>query len=70
MSVVFTPNGGEVVTGGSNGSIDFWDAKTGVQQRALEGHTAWVHSLVFTPDGSTLVSGSLDGTILLWDYSN
>ena len=68
MSVVFTPDGGEVATGGTNGSIDFWDADTGAHRKTLKAHGEWVRSLVFSSDGSSLVSASLDGTILFWDF--
>ena len=69
MTAVFTPDGGEVATGGMDGSIDFWDAETGAHQRTLKGHGWQVNSLVFSSDGGTLVSASSDGTVLLWDFS-
>ena len=68
MSVVFTPNGGEVATGGTEGSIDFWNAETGAHRKTLKAHSWRIRSLVFSSDGKTLVSGSEDGTVLLWDF--
>ncbi len=48
-------------------SVRVWDATTGQQAIALQGHTNTVDSVRFLPDGQQLLSASWDGTIRLWD---
>ncbi|MCY4465180.1 MAG: protein kinase [Chloroflexi bacterium] len=48
-------------------SVRVWDATTGRQAIALQGHTNTVDSVKFLPDGQHLLSASWDGTIRRWD---
>jgi eukaryotic-like serine/threonine-protein kinase len=49
------------------GDVQLWDATTGRQVRALEGHHGRVAALAFSPDGKVLASGSLGSTMLSVD---
>ena len=66
-SVVFSPDGRTLASGGADGEIRLWDATTGKLLNTLQGHTARVNSVVFSPDGRTLASGSRDSIIRLWN---
>jgi WD40 repeat protein/uncharacterized caspase-like protein len=44
------------------GVVKLWDAVTGAELCALEGH-----SFAFSPDSKTLATGSSDNTVRLWD---
>jgi WD40 repeat protein len=44
-----------------------WDATSGREFRALNGHTGSVNSVVFSPDGRWIVSGGPE--VRLWDLS-
>ncbi len=65
--VSFSPDGRTLVGGHSEGTIGFWNVKTGKHLHTLTGHTGDVKSVSFSPDGGTLASGSEDGTVLLWE---
>ena len=65
-SVVFSPDGGVIASGGADGTIKIWEP-LGSEKKSLQGHTAAVKSVAFSPDGKKLLSGSYDKTIRLWD---
>ncbi|MDE2827370.1 MAG: hypothetical protein OXL40_08695 [Bacteroidota bacterium] len=68
-SVVFSPDGTQLVSGSYDDTIRLWDVATGQEVRRFEGHRDWVNSVVFSPDGAQLASGSDDDTIRLWDVA-
>jgi len=67
-SVAFSPDGLRIVSGSWDGTLRFWDAKTGLPiGQPLSGHSDWIRSVAFSPDGLRIVSGSDDNTLRLWD---
>jgi len=60
-SVSFSPDGRQVVSGGSGGTMKFWDAATGQETHSFRGHSSAVYSVAFSPDNRYVVSGSQDG---------
>jgi WD40 repeat protein len=66
-SVAFSPDGGRVLSGGSDNTIKLWEVATGALIRTFEGHSAIVASVAFSPDGTRVLSGGWDKTIKLWD---
>jgi WD40 repeat protein len=71
--VLFSPDGKSIVSGGHDGLIYLWDAKTYRKVRQFGGHAEPVVSVAFSPDGKRLVSGSKNGAngdLRLWDVSS
>ena len=48
-------------------SVWVWDASTGVELKALKGHTDSVRLVAFSSNGTQIVSGSNDGSVRVWD---
>lgn len=69
MSVVFSPNGKLLATGGDAAEIRLWQVADGRPMMTCRGHTHWVLSIAFSPDGQTLASSSNDQTVKLWDVN-
>ena len=65
-SVVFSPDGRLLASGGWDRAIKLWRVSDGSLVRTLTGYTGFVNSVVFSPDGRLLASGDGDGTIRLW----
>jgi WD40 repeat protein len=64
-SVVFSPDGGRVVTASDDGSARVWSLRGQAPVRVL-GHRGPVHTAVFSPDGSLVLTASQDGTARIW----
>ena len=67
MSVAFSPDGKQVVSGSHDKTVRLWDAATGALLQTLEAHSDSVNSVAFSPNGKQVVSGSDDKTVRLWD---
>jgi hypothetical protein len=66
-ALAFSADGKVLGTGGKQGMIRLWNARSGQELGQLAGHTNYIDQLVFTPDGDLLASVSHDGTARLWD---
>jgi WD40 repeat protein len=66
-SLDFSPDGHQLVSGDSHGTIRVWDARTGKCLHELCGHTEGVGLLVFSEDGKQLASSCYSGLVRLWD---
>jgi len=69
ISVVYSPDGKQIVTGSNDGTAKLWDVATGREIRTFSGHSTYVNSVAYSPDGKQIVTGSADGTAKLWDVA-
>lgn len=69
-TVAFSPRGDQVASGGDDGTVRLWDARTGEERRVLNGHEQPVVSVAYAPDGSDLASAGYEETIRLWDAAS
>lgn len=65
-SVVFSPDGKMLASGGNESKIRLWSVLEGKQRSTLEGHYRTINSLAFSPDGKTLAGAGFDQFIRLW----
>lgn len=66
-SVVFNPqNNNQLASASVDGTIKFWNVKTGDKQSIVTKHKR-INSVSFSHDGKILASSSADGSIKLWN---
>ncbi|MFN0020198.1 MAG: WD40 repeat domain-containing protein [Pirellulaceae bacterium] len=63
--VVFSPDGKQLATAGSDKIVRVWDLATGKELAALPCPDE-VNVVAFSPDGKSLAGGSQDGSIRIW----
>jgi DNA-binding beta-propeller fold protein YncE len=67
-SVVYSPDGKQIVSGSKDNMVRRWDAVTGKPLgQPLTGHTGGVWSVAYSPDGKQIVSGGGDNMVRRWD---
>jgi len=67
VSVAFSPNGQQVLTGSWDKTARLWDVTTGAELRNLAGHSGVVSSVAISRGGNRILTGSWDNTARLWD---
>jgi RNA polymerase sigma factor (sigma-70 family) len=75
QSIVFSPDGKLVASGGRDDAIHVWDAREGKEVRQIKGIGSQNSmKLLFSPDGSTLACGTLgfgsEVHLRLWDVAS
>ncbi len=70
LLVAWSPGGEQLISGGSDGRLRWWDLQSGECVRVQEAHQGTVQALKMIPDGSILASCGDDGAIRLWDLES
>jgi WD40 repeat protein len=66
-AIAWSPSKEMLVSGGSDGTLRWWDAQSGECIKIHKAHRGTVQSLKISPDGSKLASCGDDGAIMIWD---
>ncbi|PMB29329.1 hypothetical protein CEN42_20070 [Fischerella thermalis CCMEE 5208] len=68
-TMVFSPDGKIIASGGYDKTIKLWDVTTGKVVKTLSSQNNSISELIFSPDGKILASRSLNNIIQLWDLT-
>jgi WD40 repeat protein len=72
MAVAYSPDGERIATAGGDpatkrAELKIWNATTGQELLALEGHGDSLLTVAFSPNGQRLASGGRDGRLKVWN---
>ncbi|MHC4875469.1 MAG: protein kinase domain-containing protein [Planctomycetota bacterium] len=70
LSVRFSADGSQLLTGSYDMTARLWNVESGAQLRRFLGHTWWVWDAEFSPDEASIVTASQDGTSIIWDVES
>ena len=65
-TLTYSPDGHILASGAEDGTIRFWDAKSGQLKQTFKAHSNSIYALSYNADGSVLASAS-EQVIKLWD---
>ncbi|KAF7972307.1 hypothetical protein HWV62_18484 [Athelia sp. TMB] len=66
--VCFSPDGMYLASGGRDGNVAIWNAKTGeLILGPMKLHSQSIHSISFSPDGTRIITGSRDKSVGVWN---
>ncbi|KAJ8945338.1 hypothetical protein NQ318_009733 [Aromia moschata] len=69
MCVRYYPSGVQILTGGSDRKLAYWEVLDGSLVREVEGSSSGaINALDISPDGDLFVSGGNDQVVKLWKY--
>ena len=60
MPIAYSPDGGTLASGDTNGTIHLWSLRTGNERSPWVGHEGPVYSLAYSMDDTILASGGGD----------
>lgn len=66
-SVVWSPNGKRIASGGADGTVQVWDAANGGNVFTFHGDSNYVETVAWSPNGKRIASAYIDGTVQVWD---
>lgn len=66
---MYYPTAVQILTGGSDGKVSYWEVLDGSLVRELEASSSGaINALDISPDGALFVTGGNDQIVKLWRY--
>lgn len=70
LHVSFSPTGNQLVSGGGDAVVRFWDVNTCTPLHSCRGHKSHVLCTAWSPTGKLFASGDKNGEVRIWEASS
>ncbi len=70
IAAAWSPDGARIASAGSSGTVQVWNALTGVRTYVYTGHSGAVLDVAWSPDGIRIASGGVDNSVLVWNAAD
>ena len=64
--LAFSPDGMHLLSGGDDGVVRVWNARSGSLEQTLRGHEGVVRDVSYSDDGRSIASAGSDATVRVW----
>jgi len=66
-AVIWSPDSKRIASGGTDGTVQVWNAADGSHVFTYRGHSDVVEAVAWSPDGKRIASASDDNTVQVWE---
>jgi len=66
----FNFSGSDIVSGGADGNLIFWNSQNGNQTKKIKAHESGISDCSYNKSGSLVASGGLDKSVKMWNVEN
>jgi WD40 repeat protein len=70
FAVSFHPSGGFFATAGGDGTVDYWDARSGAHRQAFDWGVGELYDVAFDPTGDRAACCGKTGEVVVWDVDD
>ena len=70
LEAIYSPDGKKIITSSWDGTVKFWDARTGFLLKDIRAHNNMIMDLCLSPNGRFLATASVDKTVRVWNLLN
>jgi WD40 repeat protein len=67
LGAAWHPSGDFFATANGDGTVDFWDTRTGARRESFDWEAGKLHDVTFDANGDRAACCSLTGKVVVWD---
>ena len=70
VDATYSPDGKKIITASWDGTIKYWDSRTGFLLKDIKAHSQFIQDLTLAPNGKYIATASSDNLVRVWNLVN